>query len=278
MIILRTAQEVRDHVSALHQKGKTIALVPTMGSLHEGHLYLLREGKKLGDICAASIFVNPTQFGPSEDFSRYPRDEEGDLKKCAEASVDLIWVPPVDEVYTFGDQTSVEVIGLSKMWCGVTRPSHFRGVATVVAKLLAIFRPNIALFGEKDFQQLKVIERMNRDLGFGAQIVGMPIVREPDGLAMSSRNAYLTTEERGRALCLYRALEETVKLRNKGESNAALLRKVALAELNRSQAKIDYVAIVDPNTLESLEQVVGPARLLIAAYIGRTRLIDNIAL
>jgi pantoate--beta-alanine ligase len=278
MIILRTAQEVRDQVSALHRKGKTIALVPTMGSLHEGHLFLLREGKKLADICAASIFVNPTQFGPSEDFSRYPRDEEGDLKKCAEAGVDLVWVPPVAEVYAFGDQTSVEVLGLSKMWCGITRPSHFRGVTTVVAKFLAIFRPNIALFGEKDFQQLKVIERMNRDLGFGAQIVGMPIVREPDGLAMSSRNAYLTTDERCRALCLFQALEAAVKLRSKGENNAALLRKAALAELDRAHAKIDYVAIVDANTLELLEQIVGPARLLIAAYIGKTRLIDNIAL
>ncbi|MGC4117930.1 MAG: pantoate--beta-alanine ligase [Myxococcales bacterium] len=276
--VLRTASEVRARVRALHAQGKRLALVPTMGYLHEGHLSLMREGARRADVCAASIFVNPTQFGPTEDLSRYPRDEAGDVAKCASAGVSFIWAPEVGEVYPAGAQTFVEVESLQKRWCGEKRPGHFRGVATVVAKLFTVFEPDVALFGEKDFQQLAVIRRMARDLLFPVEVVGMPIVREDDGLAMSSRNVYLSKDERARALGLSRALKAAAHLRTNGEQSGPRLVETALIELESVGARIDYVAVVDPDTLEPLEQVTGPARMLIAAYIGKTRLIDNFAL
>lgn len=276
--VFRTAAEVRDRVRALHAQGKRLALVPTMGYLHEGHLSLMREGARRADECAASIFVNPTQFGPAEDLSRYPRDEAGDVAKCRSAGVSFVWAPDLQEVYPGGAQTFVEVERLQRRWCGEKRPGHFRGVATVVAKLFTVFDPDVALFGEKDFQQLAVVRRMARDLLMPVQVVGMPIVREADGLAMSSRNVYLSKDERARALGLSRALKAAAHLRANGEQSAARLVEAARVELDSVGAKVDYVAVVDPESLEPVEQVVGQARMLVAAYLGKTRLIDNMAM
>lgn len=273
--ILRTADQVRECVRALRSRGQKLALVPTMGYLHEGHLSLMREGKRRAQVCAASLFVNPRQFGPNEDLGRYPRDEAGDLEKCRRVGVDFLWAPEAAEVYPKGFQTSVKVAELEKGLCGASRPHHFEGVATVVAKLFNVFRPDVALFGQKDYQQLKIIERLNRDLDFGIEIVGMPIVRESDGLAMSSRNAYLTPEERARALGLSRAIRAAEHMRENGELRAARLLDAARAELEAVQARIDYLALVDPETLEPLETAEGPARILVAAFVGKTRLIDN---
>ncbi len=276
--VVRTVAQVRARVKALRAQGQTLALVPTMGFLHEGHLSLMREGARRADVCAASIFVNPTQFGPQEDLARYPRDEAGDLAKCAAAGVSFVWAPEPSEVYPAGYQTFVEVGGLQQRWCGEKRPGHFRGVATVVAKLFNVFTPDVALFGEKDFQQLAVIRRMARDLDLPVEVVGMPIVREADGLAMSSRNAYLSPDERRRALGLSRALKAAGHLRANGETDAGRIADAARAELACVEARIDYVAVIDPDTLEPLEQVTGPARMLLAAFVGKTRLIDNAAL
>lgn len=273
--LIRTAAEVRARVRALRRDGKTLALVPTMGFLHAGHLSLMREGARRCDVCASSIFVNPTQFGPSEDLARYPRDERGDLAKCESAGIAFVWAPPVAEVYPEGFQTFVEVGEVARRWCGEKRPGHFRGVATVVAKLFNVFTPDVALFGEKDYQQLQVIKALTRDLGMGVEVVGLPTVREPDGLAMSSRNAYLSTDERERALGLSRALKAAAEACASGEKRGPRLVEIALAQLRRVDAKVDYVAVVDPASLEPLEKVDGPARMLIAAFVGATRLIDN---
>jgi pantoate--beta-alanine ligase len=276
--VLRTAAEIRSRVAALKKQGQTLALVPTMGFLHEGHLSLMREGRKRADVCAASIFVNPTQFGPTEDLSRYPRDEAGDLAKCESVGVSLVWAPEAGEVYPAGYQTFVEVEQLQQRWCGEKRPGHFRGVATVVAKLFNVFTPDLALFGEKDFQQLAVLRRMARDLSMPVEVVGLPIVREADGLAMSSRNAYLGPDERRRALGLSRALKAAQHLKANGELRAAALVDCGLAELASVDARVDYLTVIDPETLEPLEELSQPARMLIAAFIGRTRLIDNAAI
>ncbi|MBI5549813.1 MAG: pantoate--beta-alanine ligase [Deltaproteobacteria bacterium] len=278
MDILRTADEVRARVRAIHRKGQRLALVPTMGALHEGHLSLVREGRRLAEVCAASIFVNPAQFGPREDLSRYPRDEAGDVAKCASAGAAFVWAPDTREVYPEGYQTYVEVSELSRRWCGEKRPGHFRGVATVVAKLFCAFEPDVALFGEKDFQQLAVIRRMVRDLGMAVEVVGMPIVREADGLALSSRNIYLSATERRSALGLSRALQAAAHLKANGETSASRLVEAASAELRAADARVDYVAVVDPTTLEPMDLVDRPARMLIAAHVGKTRLIDNAAL
>jgi len=276
--VLRTVSQVRERVRSLHARGKRLALVPTMGALHDGHLSLMREGSRRADVCAASIFVNPAQFGPAEDLSRYPRDEAGDVEKCASVGVSFVWAPEVKEVYPEGAQTFVEVEGLQRRWCGEKRPGHFRGVATVVAKLFTVLEPDVALFGEKDFQQLAVIRQMVRDLWMPVEVVGMPIVREPDGLAMSSRNRYLSQDERDRALGLSRALRSASALRSGGETRGRRLVEVALEEMERAGARVDYVAVVDPGSLEPLSVVDRPARMLIAAFVGKTRLIDNAAL
>lgn len=276
--VVRTAAEVRERVARLRRAGRRLALVPTMGFLHEGHLSLMREGRRRADACAASIFVNPAQFGPKEDLARYPRDEAGDLAKCEAAGVELVWAPPVEEVYPAGYQTFVEVTGLQERWCGEKRPGHFRGVATVVLKLLHVFTPDLALFGEKDYQQLQVLRRMAKDLDLPVEVLGMPIVREADGLAMSSRNAYLSADERRRALGLSRALKAAAHLRASGEERAAPLLEAARAELRAVEARVDYVAVVDAESLEPVEWLERPARMLLAAYLGATRLIDNAAM
>lgn len=280
MKIVTTPAEVRAFTQALARDGKRLALVPTMGFLHDGHLSLMREGAKRADVVAATIFVNPSQFGPTEDLARYPRDPEGDAAKCAGAGVSLLYTPEPSTVYPAGYQTWVTVDELSKGLCGDRRPGHFRGVATVVAKLLALFRPDVALFGEKDYQQLQVIRRLNADLELGAEIVGMPTIRESDGLAMSSRNAYLAADERQRALALSRGLFAARDAAAKGEGNVATLVGLVRAQLVHAAIREDYVELRHAESLAPLEVLEPgvPARLLVAAFLGKTRLIDNLAI
>ncbi len=279
-LVWTTPAQVRAWVKAVQGRGQTLALVPTMGFLHDGHVSLMREGARRADVVAATIFVNPTQFGPKEDLSRYPRDPEGDLAKCAAAGAAGVYMPEPTTVYPPGYQTYVNVEEISQSLDGASRPGHFRGVATVVTKLLSLFRPDVALFGEKDYQQLQVISRLARDLELGVEIVGMPTIREADGLAMSSRNAYLSAEERHRALGVSKGLFKAQALAAQGEGDVELLRSTIRDELVAVGAREDYVAIVDAVSLQPLtELVVGvPARALVAAFMGATRLIDNVAL
>lgn len=276
--VLTEARAVMARTRALRAQGKRLALVPTMGFLHQGHTSLMVEGGRRADVVAASIFVNPTQFGPTEDLSRYPRDLQGDLQKCGAAGVQFVYAPQPADVYPPGFQTYVEVMELEQGLCGAKRPGHFRGVATVVAKLFNVFRPDVALFGEKDFQQLRVLQRLNDDLGFGIEVVGMPIIREADGLAMSSRNAYLAPDERHRALALSRGLFAARALFQQGERRAAVLTARVRQELQAVDAREDYVELVDPLTLRAVDQAQPGARLLVACFLGKTRLIDNVAL
>jgi pantoate--beta-alanine ligase len=271
--------------TAARDGGMRIALVPTMGYLHDGHLSLLREARLRADqggrpgLSLATIFVNPAQFGPGEDLARYPRDLEGDLAKCGAAGVDLVLAPEGPAaVYPEGFQTWVEVSEVSKGLCGQRRPGHFRGVATVVAKLFGLSRPHVALFGEKDWQQLQVLRRMAIDLDTGVEVVGMPIVREADGLAMSSRNAYLSAEERGRAAAISRALAEAQRRAGQGERDPAALSRGIQAAVKAAGMRIDYVELADPVTLRPVERAVPGTRALLAAFLGPTRLIDNVAL
>jgi pantoate--beta-alanine ligase len=276
-LIWKTPGEVRAWVRSLG--GRRLALVPTMGFLHDGHLSLMREGGRRADVVAASIFVNPTQFGPKEDLSRYPRDPEGDLRRCASAGVAGVYMPEPSTVYPEGYQTYVNVEEVSQGLDGEKRPGHFRGVATVVTKLLALFQPDVALFGEKDYQQLQVISRLNEDLNLGVEIVGMPTIREADGLAMSSRNSYLSTDERQRALAISRGLFAVQKLAAAGEADVSKLVAVVRAELAAIGAREDYVEICHAarlTPLTRLEKQV-PARALVACFVGNTRLIDNMA-
>ncbi len=288
---MQTPELIRDPVAWQHRciaardGGVRVALVPTMGYLHEGHLSLMREARRRADeggrrgLSLATIFVNPTQFGPSEDLSRYPRDLAGDLAKCASAGVDAVLAPEdPSAVYPPGFQTWVEVSEVSQGLCGASRPGHFRGVATVVAKLLGLSRPHVALFGEKDWQQLQVIRRMVKDLDMGVEVAGMPIVREADGLALSSRNAYLSAEERPRAVAISRALEEACRLAAAGERDPATLAARVAADLAAAGLRVDYVELVHPETLRPVASAVPGTRALVAAFVGRTRLIDNVAL
>ena len=276
--MLTTAGEAARLAEATRQAGRRLALVPTMGYLHEGHSSLMRGARERAEVVVVSIFVNPTQFGPSEDFSRYPRDFEGDLASCARAGVDVVFHPEATELYPAGHQTFVEVTELSRGLCGERRPGHFRGVATVVAQLFALFRPHAALFGEKDYQQLQVVRRLAKDLHLGVEVVGMPILREPDGLAMSSRNAYLSPSERQRALSLSRGLEAARRRFATGVAEPLALLGVVRDALGAEDVREDYVALVDPETLRPLERAVPQARLLVAGFVGATRLIDNVEL
>jgi pantoate--beta-alanine ligase len=262
--------------------GRRIALVPTMGYLHDGHGSLLREARRLagpGGLALATIFVNPTQFGPAEDLARYPRDLEGDLARCAAAGIDRVLAPPDPaRIFAPDHETWISVERTTQGLCGASRPGHFRGVATVVAKLLNLTLPHVALFGEKDFQQLAVVRAMVRDLFFGVEIVGMPIVREPDGLALSSRNAYLSPEERARALALSRALFEARDAARRGERDAGALGARARERIAAAGARVDYVEIVDPGSLAPVSHAAPGAVMLVAAFVGTTRLIDNVRL
>ena len=276
MQTIREARQLPAALIALRAGGKSLALVPTMGALHAGHLALIAEGKRHADHVAATIFVNPMQFGANEDFGRYPRQEEKDAQLLEEAGCDLLWLPQPDEIYPPGFATTVRVKGLSDRWEGEARPGHFDGVATVVAKLLCAVRPDIAVFGEKDFQQLAVIRRMTQDLELGVEILGVPTVRDADGLALSSRNAYLSADERERAVALPQALKEAARAIRSGEPVATALDE-AVGKLKAAGfSKVDYVALVNALTLEPLEKAGGPMRLIAAATIGRTRLIDNL--
>ncbi len=267
---------------AERERGRRLALVPTMGFLHQGHLSLMREARARAGpsgLSLATIVVTPSQFGPNEDLSRYPRDLDGDLAKCAGAGVDLVLAPDrPDRIYPPGFQTWVEVTELSQGLCGARRPGHFRGVATVVLKLLNLTRPHLALFGEKDWQQLCVVKAMARDLDLGVEIAGVPIVREPDGLALSSRNAYLSPGERAVALSLSRALFEARDRAAAGERDPARLAAAARQRLEEAGARVDYVELVHPETLVPAPRAVPGTRLLVAAFVGKTRLIDNLAL
>jgi pantoate--beta-alanine ligase len=268
------------------EAGARIVLVPTMGYLHDGHLSLLREARRRADagsgrrgLAVATIFVNPTQFGPNEDLSRYPRDLEGDLAKCAAAGIDRVLAPADPaQVYHPGHETWVTVENASQGLCGASRPGHFRGVATIVAKLFNLTLPHAALFGEKDYQQLAVIRAMVRDLSFGIEIVGMPIVREPDGLALSSRNAYLSAEERVCALALSRSLFAARDAAARGDRDAAALRARARGALVAAGARVDYVEVVHPETLAPVGHAEPGSVMLVAAFVGKTRLIDNVRL
>jgi pantoate--beta-alanine ligase len=274
--VVRTAAEMAAWSRAARARGQRIAFVPTMGALHEGHVTLLREARRRGDKLALSIFVNPTQFGPNEDLARYPRDLPGDLQKAAGAGTDVAFVPEAADIYPSGFQTVVEVRELARGLDGIFRPNHFAGVATVVAKLFNIVAPDLALFGEKDFQQLAIVRRMVTDLAMPIEIVGIPTVREEDGLAMSSRNAYLSPEERRRALSLSRVLFGARDRAAAGIRETALLLQEARDGLDVD--KLDYLELCDADTLVPITAVDRPAVLLVAAFIGRTRLIDNVRL
>jgi len=273
--IVRSSEELARARSELGSA--RLALVPTMGALHAGHMALVEEAKRHADKVAATIFVNPAQFGPGEDFTRYPRQEEQDSRLLTEHGCDLLWLPAVGDIYPPGFATRVSVSGASERWEGEVRPGHFEGVATVVARLLLLVRPDVALFGEKDFQQLAVIRRMVDDLGIGVEVAGVPTVREPDGLALSSRNAYLSAEERARAVALPNALNAAREAILGGKAVANVLREAKQALVDAGFLRIDYFALVDTATLEPLDQSGGEMRLIAAAVIGATRLIDNIA-
>jgi len=258
--------------------GKRIALVPTMGALHEGHLSLVRAARAGSDVVAASIFVNPTQFGPNEDLAKYPRSFERDCQLLEQEGVDFVFAPSVEEMYPSGvAATWVIVEGLSEKLDGKSRPGHFRGVTTVVSKLFHIVEPDRAFFGQKDAAQVANIRRMVRDLNLPVEIVVCPIVRETDGLAMSSRNAYLNPEDRKRALVLHRSLEFVRRLVEAGERDAAKLASAGREEITReSGVRLDYFEIVNPDTLEPVADISGGALAAVAAYVGTTRLIDNL--
>ncbi|MCW3796306.1 pantoate--beta-alanine ligase [Sphingomonas sp. BN140010] len=274
MQIIRSIAELR---KARRGLAGTLSLVPTMGALHEGHLTLVREGRARADQVAATIFVNPLQFGAGEDLGRYPRQEEQDLALLEREGCDLVWLPTPEQLYPAGFATTVTVSGVSERWEGAARPGHFAGVATVVAKLLLAAAPDVALFGEKDFQQLAVIRRMATDLGLPVQIIGVPTVRDADGLALSSRNAYLSADERTRALALPRALGEAERRIAAGEPVDGVLAEAKAAVIASGFESVDYLALVDADRLEPLEQPGGAMRLIAAATIGSTRLIDNMA-
>jgi pantoate--beta-alanine ligase len=277
MQIIRDFEALAAARKTLKQSGESLALVPTMGALHAGHLALAEEaGKRAGKV-AASIFVNPLQFNDPADLERYPRQEESDLAKLEAGGVDLVWLPSAADLYPHGFATSIRVAGVSERWEGEARPGHFDGVATIVAKLLVAVAPEIALFGEKDFQQLAVIRRLVADLGLAVEIVGVETVRDGDGLALSSRNAFLSAEDRQRALALPRALQSA---RNQIASGEPVGRALAAAKQSLVDAgflKIDYFALIDAATLEPLSEPAGEMRLIAAATIGGTRLIDNVA-
>jgi pantoate--beta-alanine ligase len=276
MEILTELKRMQRLCADLRREGKRIAFVPTMGYLHEGHLSLLREGRERGDVLVLSIFVNPTQFGPNEDLAAYPRDLQRDLDMARSVGVDLVWTPTPQEVYPDGYATYVNVEGLTETLCGESRPGHFRGVTTVVCKLFNVVQPVVALFGQKDFQQLAVIRRMTLDLNLPVEIVGMPIVREADGLAMSSRNVYLSPDERKRALTLSRAISAGRKLARDGvRDSGEILSKLRSMIEEQRDARIDYLQICHQLTLREQARVDADSVLLMAVFVGKTRLIDN---
>jgi pantoate--beta-alanine ligase len=277
MRTIRTVQAMAAWSTARHREGDTIGLVPTMGALHAGHRALIRAARRVCDVVVVSLFVNPTQFGPREDFARYPRRPRADAALCAKEGVDVLFAPSVDEMYPAGFQTTVSVPALARRWEGARRPGHFEGVATVVTKLLSLVRPRVAVFGQKDFQQAAVIKRLVADLNLGARVVVCPTVRDADGLALSSRNVYLTPTERRAAPVLFRALQAgRAALRAGIRSGPAIQRRMRRVLSAEPLARLDYLAVCDPDTLEPLARVRGRAVLLGAIRVGRVRLIDNL--
>lgn len=275
MQIIRDIAMLHRAVTALKQGGKSVALVPTMGALHDGHISLVRMAKRVADQVIVSIFVNPTQFGPNEDFAAYPRDEARDAAMLAQDGTSVLWAPDVSVMYPGGHSTHIEVAELGADYCGAARPGHFDGVATVVAKLFNQVQPDIAIFGEKDWQQLAIIRRMARDLDFAIDILGAPIARDHDGLALSSRNAYLSPAQRGAATAFPDALTAAAKAIGSGSDVSDTLAKAEAAIVAGGFDSVDYVALADAESLERLNAFRKPARLLAAARIGKTRLIDN---
>jgi len=279
MRIIENIAEMQRLADTWRAQGERLALVPTMGFLHNGHLALVRNARKLATKTVISIFVNPTQFAPTEDFGSYPRDLERDIDLAAREGTDVAFVPGGDEMYPEGFQTFVNVTEVTRNLCGRSRPIFLRGVATVVSKLFHAVKPHIAVFGEKDFQQLVTIRRMVKDMNMDIAIVGHPIVREEDGLAMSSRNAYLRAEERPAALRLNRSLKEAQKLVDSGERDArAILKAVNDLLTTGGGATVDYAKLCNPETIEDVEFIGGPALLALAVWVGKTRLIDNLVL
>ncbi len=277
MILVETVAGMKALSREWKRAGKTVGFVPTMGYLHEGHLSLVRESKTRADVTVVSIFVNPTQFGPNEDLDKYPRDLAKDAAYLERAGVDVLFHPPAAEVYPPGYRTYVEVEGLQDKLCGRSRPGHFRGVATVVLKLFETVGPDLAFFGAKDAQQVLIIERMARDLDLGVEVVTCPLVREPDGLALSSRNAYLSPEERQAALALSIGLRWAERAVAAGERDPAKVVAGIRAVLEAEPlARIDYVEAVDPETLEPVAEMRGRVLVAVAAFVGSTRLIDNV--
>ncbi len=274
--IVDNIKDMQSLSNTTRRDGRTISFVPTMGALHEGHLTLMRAAKEKGDYLVVSIFVNPTQFGLNEDFNKYTRDLEGDIKKISSIGVDTVFFPDVDEIYPDGYETYVEVQELQKPLCGQHRQGHFKGVATVVLKLFNIVKPDVAVFGEKDYQQLLIIKKMVRDLHLEIEILGMPIVREHDGLALSSRNAYLSDEERERALSLSKSLKTIMSEFKKGKQDIQELVKLGKSILNDSSINnIDYLEIRDGNTLKREHNAKKGDIVAVAAKVGNARLIDN---
>ena len=277
--VIEQVRAMQAWADKVRREGKRIGLVPTMGCLHEGHLSLIRLARKRTDVVVVSIFVNPTQFGPTEDFEKYPRTFDRDQELVEQAGGEIIFAPGVEEMYPPGFDTSVTVARLTKGLCGASRPGHFRGVTTVVTKLLCAAKPHVAVFGQKDFQQAAVIRRMVRDLNLDVEIVTAPIVREADGLAMSSRNAYLSPKERRDARVLFQSLEKAEKMVRDGEREASEIIAAMKTEIEaKPAARIDYVAVVDAETLEPVTHLKGRALVALAVWIGKTRLIDNVVL
>jgi pantoate--beta-alanine ligase len=272
---VRTVPDLRNRVGAWREAGRSIALVPTMGALHDGHLSLIALAKEKADEVVVSIFLNPLQFGPREDLARYPRDEAGDIAKLGSTVADLAYIPSAAEMYPPGFSTTVDVSDISEDLCGASRPNHFNGVATVVAKLLMQCDPDLAVFGEKDYQQLLVIRRMVRDLDIPVEILGGPIAREADGLALSTRNAYLSPDERKKAPILFETIRTVAAdlEKGRGADDAALSGRF---KLEAAGFRVDYVAVRDPDTLRPLNGPVRRARVLCAVHLGATRLIDNV--
>ncbi len=276
MKIIRTIPEMQRYADQQRRAGKTIGFVPTMGYLHEGHLSLMRLARPRCDVLVVSIFVNPTQFGPNEDFDRYPRDFEHDEQLCRQERVDVVFYPDVQEMYPLPYYTYIDVEKLSETMCGASRPGHFRGVATVVTKLFNIVKPHLAVFGQKDYQQALIIQQMVRDLNFDIEILLGPIVREPDGLAMSSRNQYLSPEERRKARILYQSLQLAQQRVSAGERDARKIQAAMEAMIQQVPGvQIDYVVIVDGRTLEPIAEIRDGTLVALAVRIGQTRLIDN---
>ncbi len=277
MEVVKTIEQVREVVRAAHSKGKIIGFVPTMGALHAGHISLIEAAKKKCDFVVVSIFVNPTQFGPGEDFQKYPRPLEKDLEICEEQGVDVVFNPPQQQMYAGENLTWVNVEKMTEGLCGASRPGHFRGVTTVCARLFNIVQPDIAFFGQKDAQQAIVIKRMVADLNMPLEIAVCPTVREADGLAISSRNQYLTNQERADAALIYKSLEKCEEMIESGTKDSQTITGEMRKILNQSALiEIEYVSLVDAKTLEAAEQISGRVLAAVAARVGSTRLIDNI--